>query len=118
MYVISKNLGRIDFEKLRIDAQGLYFGELYDNRIRLSIEGCQIVGPSATKNLIDLDEKQMMEWVKGQDIEFTDTGKDFVIVRHLQKITGKYDILGCGKYKDGKLMNYVSKSRRLVVINI
>jgi hypothetical protein len=46
-----------------------------------------------------------------------DTGKEFLIIKYNNTDTKKIDYLGAGKYKDGKIMNYVSKSRRLVVVN-
>jgi NOL1/NOP2/fmu family ribosome biogenesis protein len=117
LYILSKDVSRIELDSLKIDSLGLYFGELYKESIRLSIEGAQIVGKIAIRNIIEINHEQMLEWIKGHDIEYTDCGKDFVIVKCKNGVTGKEDILGCGKYKDGKLMNYVSKSRRLVVVN-
>lgn len=119
IYVVSKSLGDIDFEKLRIDMMGIYFGEIYKDKLRLSIEGAQIIGKNATKNIVDLDYPHMIEWVQGKDVEFSDCGEDFVIVRYKNSKTDSYDILGCGKFnkQSGKLMNYVSKSRKLVVVN-
>lgn len=119
IYVVSKNLGDIDFEKLRLDMIGIYFGEVYKKELRLSIEGAQIIGKDATKNIIELDHNQMIKWIMGEDIEFENCGKDFVIVRYKEIKTEKYDILGCGKYHSasGKLINYVSKSRKLIVVN-
>jgi len=117
IYLISRRIELLPYHELRIDSIGMYFGELYKENLRLSIEGSQIIGPRANKNVIDIDKIQMMEWVKGSDIAYEDTGKDFIIVRYNYPDTGKSDYLGAGKYKDGKIMNYVSKSRRLVVIN-
>ncbi|HIH31401.1 TPA: hypothetical protein HA235_01715 [Candidatus Woesearchaeota archaeon] len=119
LYVVSRDLGNIDFDKLRIDMLGIYFGEIYKDKLRLSIEGAQIIGKNATKNILDLDYAQMIEWIQGKDIEFTDCGEEFVIVRYKNPKTDQYDILGCGKFnkQSGKLMNYVSKSRKLVVVN-
>ncbi|MGV8151077.1 MAG: hypothetical protein ACP5NV_05095 [Candidatus Woesearchaeota archaeon] len=119
IYVISRDLGLVDYEQLRVDANGVYFGEIYKEMIRLSIEGAQLIGEKATKNVYDLDYDQMIEWIKGNDIDYQDTGKEFVIVRYLEPKTGRYDILGCGKYNSqtGKIINYVSKSRKLVVVN-
>jgi NOL1/NOP2/fmu family ribosome biogenesis protein len=117
LYVVTKDMAMINTDLLKIDALGNYFGEVYKESIRLSIEGAQLIGPHATKNKILIDEKQMLVWVKGDDIDFENTGKDFVIVAYKNPITSNEDILGCGKYKDGKLMNYISKSRKLVVVN-
>lgn len=119
IYIISKDLARVPYDEMKIDGIGIYFGELYNERLRLSIEGAQIIGKHSTKNIYDLDYDQMISWIKGNDIEFKDVGEDFVIVRYKEPKTQKYDILGCGKYNKstGKLINYVSKSRKLVVVN-
>lgn len=119
IYIISKDLARVPYDDMKVDGIGAYFGELYNEKLRLSIEGAQIIGPHATKNIYDLNYDQMISWIKGNDIEFDDVGDDFVIVRYLEPKTQKYDILGCGKYnrQTRKLINYVSKSRKLVVVN-
>jgi len=117
IYIISKDVSLIDLDDLRIDTLGMYFGELYKENIRLSIEGAQVLGKCATKGIVFLDHDQMISWVKGNDVEYEDCGKNFVIVKYNNPKTKKEDVLGCGKYKDGKLINYVSKSRRLVVVN-
>ena len=117
LYIVSSDVRLIDLESLKIDSVGMYFGELYKETIRLSIEGAQLIGKNATKNFAYINDQQMILWVQGNDIGFDDTGKNFVIVKYSNHKTGVDDILGCGKYKDGKLINYVSKSRRLVVVN-
>jgi NOL1/NOP2/fmu family ribosome biogenesis protein len=119
IYIVSKDLGNIPYDDMKIDGVGIYFGEVYKDKLRLSIEGAQIIGPHATKNIYDLNYDQMISWIKGNEIEFEDVGEELVIVRYLEPKTQKYDILGCGKYnrQTGKLLNYVSKSRKLVVVN-
>jgi NOL1/NOP2/fmu family ribosome biogenesis protein len=117
IYVISKDVSKMNLENLHIDSLGSYFGELYKERIRLSIEGAQIIAKCARLNTVNIDYDQMISWIKGNDIEFSDCGKDFVIVKYEDQKSGRSDILGCGKYKEGKLQNFVSKSRRLVVVN-
>lgn len=119
IYVVTKDLGKIPFDDMKIDSAGIYFGEIYKDQIRLSIEGAQIVGAKASKNVFELTKEQMNDWIMGKDIDFEDTGSGFIIVEYLNPKTAKKDILGCGKYnkQTGKLVNYVSKSRRLVVIN-
>jgi len=49
---------------------------------------------------------QAMQWLKGQDIDIKGNYKGFVILKH------ENDFLGTGKYKDGKVLNYVPKARR------
>ena len=117
IYIVSRNVEILPYDEMKIDSIGMYLGELYKESVRLSIEGSQMIGPSSTKNVIELNKDEMLEWIKGADIEHEDTGKEFLIIKYNNTDTGKTDYLGAGKYKDEKIMNYVSKSRRLVVVN-
>lgn len=117
IYIVSRNIEILPYDEMKIDSVGMYLGELYKESVRLSIEGSQMIGPSSDKNIIELSKDEMIEWIKGADIEHEDTGKEFIIIKYNNLDTGKADYLGAGKYKDGKIMNYVSKSRRLVVVN-
>lgn len=111
LYIISKKFGEINDEKIRISTLGLYFGKREAAGIRLSIEGSQLIFP--TRNTIELDDKQISIWMQGKDIEIGDKGMEgFVIITH------KGDSFGCGHYKNGKIQNYVPKSRRLNVRTI
>ena len=111
IYLVNKNIGEIDIEKLRIDAIGLYFGELNHGELRLSIEGSQIIGKKASKNIVELDKKESELWSMGNDLDKEVDVSGFVILKH------KKDFIGCGKYKEGKIFNYVPKERRLRVVN-
>ena len=106
IFLANREVFSLDLEKLRINSIGLYFGELKNNELRLSIEGSQLVGKDAKQNLIELNEKQAMQWLKGQDIDIKGQYKSFVILKH------NNDFLGTGKYKDGRVINYVPKARR------
>jgi NOL1/NOP2/fmu family ribosome biogenesis protein len=117
IYMVSRGIELLPYQELRIDSIGMYFGEMYKESLRLSIEGSQIIGPKSSKNIVDINKEQMVEWIKGNDIEHEDIGKDFIIIRYTNARNGKSDFLGAGKYKDGKIMNYVSKSRKLIVVN-
>jgi NOL1/NOP2/fmu family ribosome biogenesis protein len=109
IYMISKSLGEIDASKLRIDTLGLYFAELKHNELRLSIEGSQLVGPSATKNVVELDKDEFEQWLKGNDVVKQADVEGFVLIKH-----GNY-FAGTGKYRDGVILNFVPKARRLMV---
>ena len=50
VFVVSRDISKIDASKLRINSIGMYFCEMDDKGIRLSIEGAQTVGPEAKKN--------------------------------------------------------------------
>ncbi len=68
LYIIGEGIKNINLDKLKIDSVGLYFGELIKKELRLSIEGSQIIGPNSDKNIIELNEKEKMEWLKGNDL--------------------------------------------------
>ena len=111
VFIINKDVSKIDFSKLRINSIGMYFCDL-ENGIRLSIEGSQIIGPEATKNVAEINEEQTKKWMKGEDLEIDDKNNysGFVIIKN------KNDFLGTGKIKESKILNYVSKSRRASII--
>lgn len=92
--------------KARIDRIGLYIGEVRFGEIRLSIEGSQIIGRIAKKNVVELSDDEIREWLKGNSIE-KDLERSFYIISH------KGDYLGCGKCVNGKILNYVPKERRV-----
>ena len=91
----------------------MYFCDL-ENGIRLSIEGSQIIGPKATKNVVEINDEQVKQWLKGEDLEIEDKNNysGFVIIKN------KNDFLGTGKIKDNKILNYVNKGRRVNIIDV
>ena len=107
IFIVNKEISGLDLSKLRINSLGLYFGEINMTELRLSIEGSQIVGPHAKKNVLELSDEEARKWMKGEDLEKEIDAKGFLIIKHGD------DYLGCGKAKDKKIFNYVSKVRRL-----
>ena len=104
IYIANRELFDIDLSKLKVNSIGMYFGEM-KNGLRLSIEGSQLIGPKAKKNIAELDEKEAKEWLSGIDIG-KEAPEGFVILKH-----GK-DFLGTGRSKEGKILNFVPKTRR------
>jgi len=109
IFIVIKDIDKIDFSKLRVNSIGMYFCDL-ENEIRLSIEGSQIVGPKATHNVVEINDEQTKKWLQGNDLEFKGDYSGFLIIKN------NNDFLGTGKYKDGKVLNYISKSRRVNTI--
>ena len=107
VFLVTRDLASIDWYKLWISSAGMYIAEIHDERVRLSIEGSQLIGPSATKNMLEVDKETAMHWLKGHDIEAQGDFSGHVIVKF-----GK-SYMGSGAYKEGKLLNHVPKSRRL-----
>ena len=108
IFIVSKDISKIDMSKLRLNSVGMYFCEIDNTGIRLSIEGSQIIGPKAARNIVELNEEETKKWFKGDDLE--KECKDcngFIILKY------KNDFLGNGKYANGKVLNYVGKSRRI-----
>lgn len=109
IFLISRDIERLDLQRLRINSLGLYFGQLRNDELRLSIEGSQIVGKAAAKNVVDLGESEFKLWLQGGDIEKNaDNCSGYVIIKH------STDFIGCGKCKGGKILNFVPKARRIV----
>ena len=108
VFIISRDIAGIDTSRLRLNSAGMYFCEHDKIGIRLSIEGSQIVGPKATKNVVELNEEETKRWFKGGDLEKEcEDCSGFVILKNNK------DFLGNGKYSNGRILNYVGKSRRV-----
>lgn len=107
IYLISRKISELETKDLRINIIGMYFAKDEKEEIRLTIEGSQIIGPKATKNVVELNEQQLSNWLNGQDIEFDAAVEGFIIIKH------KNDFYGVGRYKEGKILNYVPKERRI-----
>ncbi len=112
IFVITRNISEIDISKLRVNSIGMYFCEIEPIGIKLSIEGSQLVGKKATKNVIELDEEETKKWFRGEYLEKECKCNDFVILKHND------DFLGTGYYTNGKILNYVSKTRRIKSISV
>lgn len=107
IFIVNRDISKIDLSKLRINSVGMYFCEIDKHGIRLSIEGSQIIGKKAVKNVVEINEEQTRQWFKGEDLEIEGNYSGFVILKH------NNDFLGSGKYNDSKVFNYVGKSRRV-----
>ena len=109
LYIVSKDITKIDAQKLRINSVGLYFGEFRKGHVRVSIDGSQLIGPHAKKNVVELDKAERREWLRGTDLDKVTEADGFVIIK-----SGS-DFIGSGKVKEGRILNFVPKGRRLLV---
>lgn len=108
VFLISRDISKIDTSKLRLNSAGMYFCEIDAKGIRLSIEGSQIVGLAATRNIVELNQEEARQWFKGDDLSKECKDCDgFIILRY------KGDFLGNGRYVKGKILNYLGKTRRV-----
>jgi NOL1/NOP2/fmu family ribosome biogenesis protein len=109
VFLINRDIEAIEFEKLRVNSTGLYFAEYRNDELRLSIEGSQIAGPKAKKNVLEISKEQLGRYLKGEDIETEAESRGFVILKNDE------DFFGCSRIKNGRLMNFYPKSRRAIL---
>ena len=108
IYLANRDLEKVDMTGIRINNVGLYIAE-EKNELRLSIEGAQLIGPQATKNVMDVNDEQQKQWFMGEDIAADTEFEGFVILKH------KNDFIGSGKYKEGRISDrlYAILTKRL-----
>ncbi|MEK6901001.1 MAG: hypothetical protein AABX37_01530 [Nanoarchaeota archaeon] len=117
LFLISKDLGNIDFSRLRIDKCGLYFAEFKEKKLRLSKEGAQLLVQEATmqkkevQNLVPLTTEETKVYFAGHDLP-RDLGEEAKAVI----LTYEDNVLGWAKYKEGKILNFLPKIHRGEVI--
>lgn len=115
LFLFTGNMEKEEIKKLEeitiIERVGAYFAKIIDNKgekkVRLSIEGSQMLKNQIKKNILEISEKDAEEWMKGREI-YINTGKrDFLIIKYGE------DFLGTGKASEGKVGNFIPKNRRL-----
>lgn len=76
-----------------------------ENDIRLTIDGAHLLKDQLINNIVEINESQLNEWIKGFDLEIS-APKGNVLIKH------KSDFIGCGKSNSQKIFNYLPKDRR------
>ena len=121
IYITNRELELLPLKDLRIDNIGLYLASIEPKfnhaKIRLSIEGSQIVGKTAKKNVLSINREDMKSWILGKDIQVENVDYNsncepgFIIL----KFHDNFDhFLGCGLMtNEGVVKNYIPKERRL-----
>ena len=54
VFILSKDFSKINIDNIRVNSFGLYFAKIHPNGVRLSIEGSQLIGEYANKNILDI----------------------------------------------------------------
>src|SRR3989338_9885918 len=117
IFLVNKDAARLDWKKLIIDKMGLYFAEDKETEIRLSKEGAQLLASEAKKNkkkllnVVELTKEETKNYFQGQDLP-----KDLGVDSKNVFLQYKHNILGCAKYKEGKILNFLPKTYRGEVI--
>ncbi|MBI5871723.1 hypothetical protein HZB88_01405 [archaeon] len=108
IFIMHKTALHFNFTRLRINSIGLYFARFDNGKIRLSIEGSQLISPQ--KNIMSLDLHTARQWLKGLDIDVCSSNEKF---GKFPVIKYKDNILGCGMLYGTAVKNTVPKERRL-----
>jgi len=117
IFLINKDIAKIDWKKLIVDKVGLYFGEDLGHEFRLSKECAQLIGLEAKqqkvklKNVAELTKDELKVYFQGRDLA-KDLGNESKLV--LLEYNG--EIIGCAKYKPGTILNFLPKVHRGEVI--
>jgi NOL1/NOP2/fmu family ribosome biogenesis protein len=109
----GKEINDID-NTLRVEVLGLYLFHDYEDGIRLSFDAINAFSKQITKNIIDLNDKQASEILKGKDLlfsveekeQFKNEPKGFKILRY------KGEFIGSGKISNERLISFMPKERR------
>ena len=111
IYLVSKFID----EKLAEMASyfGLYFGKLKRNqKIQLSVEGSQIVGKRATKNIAIVDDENICRFVEGLECRWIELLNceinNFVLIKNGN------DFFGVGVLRENKIDSLIPKARRIM----
>jgi len=92
-----------------IERIGIYFAKIDEptGKVRLSIEGVQILKDQIKKNIFEIPEELVELWMKGQELNIKTGKKGFLIMKY------KNNFLGSGKASEEKIGNFIPKVRRL-----
>src|SRR3989344_1581071 len=86
-----------------IENIGIYFLNKEDN-FRLTLDAVHILKDQIKKNILEIDEVQLHDWLKGQDL-IAQVPSGPVIIKF------KDDFVGYGKSTETKIYNFIPKDR-------
>ncbi|MDT7859061.1 MAG: hypothetical protein RQ930_03435 [Candidatus Aenigmarchaeota archaeon] len=111
IYIVSKS---VDERLIPIASYvGMYFGRLKRNeKIQLSVEGSQIVGRLANKNIAIVDDENTSRYMEGFEFKWSTLinceVNNFVLIKN------ENDFLGSGILREDKIESLVPKARRIM----
>lgn len=104
--ITENEIKKIESE-IPIERVGVYFARIVDDFPKLSMEGTQILKEQINKNIFELNEEQLKNWMSGRDLMIKTGERGFLVMKY------RNDFLGCGKASAEKISNFIPKSRRL-----
>jgi len=109
VYLLSRDFVNFDLANLRLSNVGLYFCTVEKDGVRMSIEGSQLIGNYATKNIVEIDDDHLDLWVAGNDLHLVEDCIGYVLIKN------GTDFYGCGRNVGDKILTYIPKSRRVFI---
>jgi len=100
-------------KNLRIENIGLYFAKQQKDGIRLTLDGIQLLKFQITKNILELNDKQAEEWLKGLDLDLKEISKNLTLKKRFVILKNQNEFIGCGKVTEKKITNFIPKERRI-----
>ncbi|MFA5174213.1 MAG: hypothetical protein WC438_03455 [Candidatus Pacearchaeota archaeon] len=101
----KEELGLLD-NNLRIENIGAYLLTQQQDGLRLSFDAVQLFRNQITKNILEINNQQTLEWLKGFDLDIK-TDKNFKVIKN------NNEFLGIGKSTGEKITNFIPKERRI-----
>ena len=114
IWLAARGVFSFDFSKLPVNSIGMNFGKLKRNgKLRLTIEGSQLVGRTAERNVAIISDSDAESFLRGEDVDILQAigceEHTFVILK-----TESGVILGSALFAEGKMKNLLPKSRRII----
>ncbi len=105
----SGSLSKEEIEELgkiaRVELIGTYFLK-EEGLYRLSFDSPLLIKDEIKKNIVEINDEQFHDWIRGFDIQI-EAPQGVVVIRY------NGDFIGCGKSNGKTIYNYVPKDRRL-----
>lgn len=112
IWLASKEILNLDMRKFPVNSIGMNFGKIKRNdKINLTVEGAQMIGKLATRNIVVLDEENSKKFMQGSNVkpqqEVGCEYHNFAIVKFGE------NILGSSLLTEDGIQNQLPKSRRI-----
>jgi NOL1/NOP2/fmu family ribosome biogenesis protein len=106
----SGNFTREEISQLsqltNIEIIGMYLISQKDNDLRLNFDAVSLFRNQITKNILEIDKKQLDMWMRGYDL-------DIKCPRGVVVLKFQDELVGIGKSNTEKIFNYLPKERKL-----
>lgn len=106
----SGNLSKEEIKMLvkitNVEVIGMYIISKKDVESRINFDALSLLKNQITKNILQIDEKQLNLWLCGRNLEIS-SAKGPIVLKY------EDDFVGCGKSNGEKIFNYVPKERKL-----